>query len=100
MVLMDSGSISSVSINFIRSRRGAGARGSRIHVRGVLGDSFCGVARVAWYTGVIIYSTTSFQNLRCVIGLVWVLRLCCVVFGSGLRELKMAEPERHLSGTK
>ena len=26
--------------------------------------------------------------------------LCCVVFGSGLRELKMAEPERHLSGTK
>ena len=34
-----------ICVNFIRSRRGAGARGSRIHVRGVLGDSFCGVAR-------------------------------------------------------
>ena len=45
MMMMDSGSISSVSINFIRSRRGAGARGSRIHVGGVLGDSFSGVAR-------------------------------------------------------
>ena len=33
-----------ICVNFIRSRRGAGARGSRIHVRGVLGDSFCGVA--------------------------------------------------------
>ena len=44
MMMMDSGSISSVSINFIRSRRCAGARGSRIHA--VMGDSFCGVVVV------------------------------------------------------
>ncbi len=30
-----------VCVNFIRSRRRAGAKGSRIHA--VLGDSFCGV---------------------------------------------------------
>ena len=32
-----------ICVNYIRSRRCAGARGSRIHVRGVLGESFCGV---------------------------------------------------------
>ena len=48
-----------ICVNFIRSRRGAGARGSRIHA--VLGDSFCGgggvVAVVVVYTGGIICST-------------------------------------------
>ena len=60
--MMDSGSISSVSILFARAAVLV-PEVPEYMCRGVLGDSFCGVVVVVvQYTGVIIYSTINHHH--------------------------------------
>ena len=58
------------------------------------------VALIGILADPFVFTKLSELALRNRFGLGFTIVLCCVVFGSGLRELKMAEPERHLSGTK